>query len=149
ALAAAVERKACIRQTQENLALRQELSQMDNLLTGNQQRSAIAGPSDKAPAMQGEPVETDAGPNGQTGELARLRNEVDALQKQYRELETLRADTAQARAALDQKRRTGSQGSSGEAQGPEFEILSANYWTANTNMDVAAELQDRVRGNRL
>jgi hypothetical protein len=127
--------------------LRQQLSQMDNLLAENQRLSAMVTPVDEA--RPGELLETEAGSN--EPELARLRNEVDALQQQYKELETLRADTVQARAAPDHKRHNAGRAANGGngADGADFEILSAQYWTANTNMDVADELQDRVRGNRL
>jgi hypothetical protein len=150
ALGAAIEHRARVARAEENRALRQQLSETDNRLAENQRLSSTAAEVSKESAPSREFLESEASSNEQSGELVRLRNEVAALQQQYQELETLRADTAQARAALDQKRRNGAQaGNSGNPDSPEFEILSANYWTANTNMDVVAELQDRVRGNRL
>jgi len=151
ALGAAVERRARVGQTQENRTLREQLSLMQNVLAEKQRHSTLVAPLDRVPARQGEMLESEEGPNEQANELVRLRNEVDTLQRQYRELETLRADSAQVRAALDDKRRnTGRGANAGSAiDGADFEILSAQYWTANTNLDVAAELQDRVRGNRL
>jgi hypothetical protein len=121
---------------------------MVSLLAEQQRLSAEAAQVDKKAARPGELLETESGSNEHTAELVRLRNEVDALQKQYRELETLRADTAQARAALADKGRNADQAANA-GNTAEFEVLSANYWTANTNMDVAAELQERVRGSRL
>jgi hypothetical protein len=149
ALGAAVEHRTRVRQTEDNRALRQKLSQMDRLLAENQRLSNLVAQGDKAPA--GELPETETGSNEQSGELVRLRNEVGALQQQYQELQKLRADTRHVRADNDNKRRNAGQvANTGNASDtPDFEILSANYWTANTNMDVAAELQDRVRGSRL
>lgn len=131
--------------------MRQQLSTIDNLLAENRQLPSTAAQVDKGPARPSELPVTETGSNQQSGELVRLRNEVDALQQQYKELQALRSDSAQARAALNDKgRNTGWGATEGNAtDGSDFEILSAQYWTANTNMDVAAELHDRVRGNRL
>src|SRR5204862_1013579 len=35
------------------------------------------------------------------------------------------------------------------ANGSQFELLRANYWTDKTNLDVAAELRERIRGDSL
>ena len=35
------------------------------------------------------------------------------------------------------------------ANGSRFELLRADYWTDNTNLDVAAELRERIRGDSL
>jgi hypothetical protein len=150
ALGAALEHREQLRQTEDNRALRQQLSQMVNLLAINQPLSAPAVQVDRTTTGPRDVSETQTGSNPPTGELVRLRNEVDELREQYRQLETLRADTARTHAAIDQKRHNAGQaGDSSNADNPGFEIVSASYWTANTNMDVAAELQDRVRGNRL
>ena len=151
ALGTAVERRTRVRQTEENRALGEQLSQMENVLAEKQRPSTLVAPVDKAPARPGEMLEMEAAPNEQTNELVRLRSEVEALRQRYKEMETLRADSAQLRAALENKGRNPGRGANaGNANdGSGLEILSAQYWTANTNMDVGAELQDRVRDNRL
>ena len=88
-------------------------------------------------------------------ELERLRGEVDALRQQRKEIETLREDTRQARAARENGVRAPSAAATAKTanvamvNGSPFEIVRAEYGTERTNMDVAAELSDRIRGDGL
>jgi hypothetical protein len=150
ALGAAVERRARVGQAQLNRDLRLQMDQMHNPLAEDQRLSAMAAQVESAPPRPRELLQAEAGSDEQSKELTRLRNEVDALQQQHRELERLRADTVQVlNNGLKSRNTSRTANDSNAAGSPGFEILSASYGTANTNMDVAAELQDRVRGNRL
>jgi hypothetical protein len=77
---------------------------------------------------------------------------VEALRQQSKEIEMLREDTRQARAA--QKNGPVSQ-SAGQAatispgiptNGSPFQILRAEYWTENATIDVTGELTEKLRG---
>jgi hypothetical protein len=149
------ERQACAKLNQDNSALRREVSQMEQLVAENQRisnlvsdrnvSSAPVAPSSQGPSAADEPAK----------ELARLRSEVETLQKQSKEIEAMRVDTREARAAAENTAKTkhathlasGSPGGSTSAS--QFEVLSADYWTEKTNIDVAAELRDRIRGDSL
>ncbi len=150
AIGVAVERQAGAKLDQENRALRQQLGPMDGIVTANQRLSnLVARP---APALS-RPNERSAPPpatDERAQELVRLRAEVAALRQQTREIETLRADTRQARAARERHLRSPGAGPAATAGGPvlvngsPFEIVRAEYWTEHTNVDVAAELRERV-----
>jgi hypothetical protein len=112
---------------------------------------AVVEKPDHLLLLDAEPSATDE----PAAELVRLRAEVESLRQQTKEIETLRADTRDARAATEIAAKTKSAshlansvpGSSANAS--QFEVLSADYWTEKTNMDVATELRDRIRGDSL
>jgi hypothetical protein len=89
-------------------------------------------------------------------ELVRLRGEVEVLRQQSKEIETLREDTRQVRAAQPTGPVTQSAGQAATtspgattADGSQFEILRAEYWTENARMDVTGELAARLRTDAL
>ena len=88
-------------------------------------------------------------------ELARLRSEVVELRRQTDELAAVHADTRATHDALISARkaqmasRAKSNPNPGTAAGGQFEILEAHYGTDQASADVLAELNDRVRGDRL
>src|SRR6185436_11926460 len=89
-------------------------------------------------------------------EISRLRAEVEELGQRSKEIETLRSNTIEVRAAADAAAKNGSRaanrsnpGSANGSSGSQFELLRADYWTDHTNMDVVAELRDRIRGDSL
>jgi hypothetical protein len=85
-------------------------------------------------------------------ELVRLRGEVAALRQQSKEIEALREDTRQVRAAQSSGPAPQSAGqaatmSSGTAtNGAPFEILKAEYWTDNARLDVTGQLTAKLGG---
>src|SRR5579859_1860279 len=93
------ERQACQRLGAQNDALRDQLKKMAELTAENERLSKLLA---QAKAAQLHPDGT-AGGNGvantPSGELARLRDEVDALHQQGKDIDSLRADT---RAAHDE-----------------------------------------------
>src|SRR5205823_12078368 len=84
-------------------------------------------------------------------ELVRLRGEVEALGQQSKELETLRANAREARAAAETQNvnPAANRYAVTPANGSQLELLRADYWTDKTNLDVAAELRERIRGDSL
>ncbi|HEX7618471.1 MAG TPA: hypothetical protein VF480_07115 [Verrucomicrobiae bacterium] len=87
--------------------------------------------------------------------MARLRSEVEAFHQQTSDIESVRSNTVATRAALDEAAkarrasRLASRKTPGAANGAPLEILEADYGTDRTNMDVSAELSDRIRGGSL
>ena len=141
-----------------NQALRQQLSQLDGLLADNRRLMALV-PSESAPSSPSNPgsdtVSTMAEP---AKELLRLRGQVEVLREESKAIETLREDTRQTRAALEtasqEVHNTGSNpvqrpNSASGSNGSKLQILRAVYGTANAQVDVTAELQDRIRGDSL
>ena len=154
------ERQACARLNEENQAARQQLSQMDKLLSENQRLAKlIAGalPS-RLNQQAGSPLAEEE------NELLRLRNEVKTLQQQIEEMAMLRADTRQVRTASEGALTTKAAQIANDIKNvnhininpnyatpnsSQFDVLSAQYWTDKTNLDVAAELRERIRGDSL
>ena len=139
----AFERQAALKLGLENEGLRQRLSQMEE--PAENQRV-----SNQVPSPPNQTAETP--PRTEADELVRLRGEVAALRDQTKEIEKLRADTRVARAATETALRT-SAGTAGQlaptVNESQFEVLAAGYGTETTNLDVAMELQARVRGDSL
>ncbi len=155
AIGVAFERQASARLAQENSALRQQLSQMAAVVAENQRLSnPVAQAKGSVPQPAGR-LETAPATEERMKELARLRGEVEALRQQSKEIETLRTDTRQVRAAQERALRTPNAGQAMRTPGPTlvngspFEIVSAGYWTDKTNLDVADELRARVRSDGL
>lgn len=144
------EHQATVKLDQENDGLRQRLSQMEERASPSQPPPNPVPEINNAPSPPNQAAETP----GQTEaeELVRLRGEVGPLRDQTREIEKLRADTRVARAATETALRT-SVGTAGQvapiANESQFEVIAAGYGSDTTNLDVAIELQARVRGDSL
>ena len=144
-----VEHRAWFKLDQENKALRRQLSRMDEVVAENQRLSdlvarAHGSPSRLSPQVEGAPATDER-------ELVRLRGEVEALSQQTKEMETLRADTRQVRAARDTAllAQAAQRAVNSYNDGSRIEIVKAEYGTDKTNVDVAPELRERIRGGRL
>ncbi len=151
----AVERHACAKLVQENKALHLELTPLDEVVAENQRLSNLVAQVNTESSQPTQGLEMLSTTDGQKQEILRLRGEVQVLRQQAKELQALREDTRFVRAALN--RRPGGQNtglpattSNGmTASGSQLEILQAEYWTANARMDVAGELRERIRDDRL
>jgi hypothetical protein len=149
------ERQASAKLYADNNALLWQLRQMDELLAENQRLSNLVAIVHTSPSRANEPSAAASSVDEPAKELARLRADVEMLRQQSKEIETLRADTLEVRAAAESAVKTknashlanGSQ--SGSANASQFELVSADYWTEKTNLDVAAELRERIRGDSL
>jgi hypothetical protein len=140
------ERRACAQIHQENTALLQRLSEATEKLTENQRLPPPAALDN----FSGPGTLLPGAPPGVDDELARLRGQVAGLLEQHQQTESLRDDTRQTRAALENRRkedRAARQALNGSVS--QLEIIKAEYWTENTRMDVTDELQDRIRGDSL
>jgi hypothetical protein len=150
-----VERQARFKLEQEDRAWRQQLSRMEEIIAENQRLSnlvAQANGSQSSPATRTQaPSPTDE----RAKDLMRLRGEVEVLRQQSKEIESLRADTRQLSAARENGLQTQNAGQPAignngiTSNATRLEIVKAEYWTDNTNMDVAAELRERIRGDGL
>jgi len=151
----AVERQARFQLDQENKTLLQQLSPMDELLAENQRLSNLVAQANGPQTGRNEQLKALSVPDERAKELIRLRGEVESLRQQAKEIETLREDTRQVRAAREDNLKTQKAGqatisNSGLASnGSQLEIVKAEYGTDRTNMDVAAELRERIRGDEL
>ena len=186
AVRVAVEHEARVTLDQQDAALREQLSQMDQVIAENQRLSNLVAQADGPPSRPNEraeaapgtdkraevPAGTDKGAEASSGmdqraeapsgtdkrskELVRLRGEVEVLRQQSKEIETLREDTRQVRAAQNTGPVAQSAGQAATmspgattADGSQFEILKAEYWTENARMDVTGELAAKLRNEAL
>jgi hypothetical protein len=155
AIAVVVEHQARCKLDQENGALRQQLSQLAQLTAEDHRLSDLVAQAAAPQAPLHDQTKTPAATDGRLQELVRLRSEVEALRQQSKEIEVLRADTRQVRAAQGTGRypqhagNTAGGNPSMTASGSQLEILSADYGTVHTNMDVAEELREKIRGDGL
>lgn len=155
AIGVAVERQTRFKLDQDNKALRQQLNQMDGFIAENQRLSNLVDEANASLSRPNERLKAPSATDERVKELLRLRGEVDVLRQQSKEIETLRADTRQARAAREECLRTRNAGQMAKtdngipSNGSQLEIVKAEYWTDRTNMDVAAELRERIRGDSL
>lgn len=144
------ERQACQRLAAQNDALRDQLKKMAELTAENERLSNLLAQA-KAARLHPDGTTGTIATNSPAAELARLRSEVAALHQQSQNLDRLRADTRathdELKAIHDAQR--ASRHNSGNANGDSFEILEADYGTTHSNLDVAAELNDRIRGGSL
>src|SRR5438445_9584945 len=93
----------------EHQALEQKLEEMARLITSNEQLSNLLAQAKSPPSLMDD----------QSRELLRLRGEVGVLRRQSRELETVREENRQARAALE---------SSLKSQNTAKAAATADYW---------------------
>jgi hypothetical protein len=85
----AVEHQSRLRLGEEHTALEQQLKQLAGLIAQNEQLSILAARANRPPSL----------PDDQSRELLRLRGEVGLLRQQSKQLETVRQENRQARAA--------------------------------------------------
>jgi hypothetical protein len=143
-----VEQRACAQIQHENTALLRRLNEATEKLAENQRLPERAAASTDNLSEAGAPLA--ASPASADEELLRLRSEITGLVQQHQQTESLREDTLQTRAALENRRkedRAARRAANGN--GSQLEIIKAQYWTDHTNMDVTEELQDRIRGDSL
>ena len=103
--------QARLRLGEENRALQQQLDQMDGLIADNEWLSILVAQASRSQSL----------PDDQLNELLRLRGEAGVLRQQTKELETLRNENRQVRAALESRLKAQSAGAAGTA-------ATADYW---------------------
>jgi hypothetical protein len=125
---------------------------------GTDKRAEVPAGTDKGAAASSgtdKRAEAPSGTDKRSKEIVRLRGEVEVLRQQSKEIETLREDTRQVRAAQPTGPVTQSAGQAATtspgapADGSQFEILRAEYWTDNARMDVTGELAAKLRNEAL
>lgn len=153
AVCLALERQASLKLERENNSLRERLSQMDKLVAENQRLSNLVAEANGSLSGPNRAADVSPAADGPAQELARLRGQVETFDQQSKEIETLRANTREARAAAETAGKNVSSAANSHAattaNGSQFELLRADYWTDKTNLDVAAELRERIRGDSL
>jgi DNA repair exonuclease SbcCD ATPase subunit len=138
-----LEWQAVLRLTSENEALRRQLDALPALLADHQQSSNRLAHANTT-ATESQAVE-----------LARLRRDVEDLRQTTNEIATLRADTRTTRESLKEAQKTQlasraqAVAQQAAATNAPFQILAASYGSDRTNVDVLAELLDRMRGDTL
>jgi hypothetical protein len=128
---------------------------MAGLVAENERRSNLVAQANQPSSQPNGPAPAQPLPDERLQELLRLRGEVGVLRQQAKELETLREDTRQARAALagsPSTQKAGPAATTDRGTGSpasQLEIVKAEYWTDNARLDVTGELRDRIRGDSL
>ena len=149
------ERQACLNLDAQNDDLRRQLSKMAEINAENQRLSNLLAEANARRPDPNGTTGTNVASDERLKELAGLRSEVEALHQKNRDIESLRADTRATSNALQEAHqarrasRLASRPNPGAANGAPLEILEADYGTDRTNMDVSAELSDRIRGGSL
>ncbi len=151
----ALERQAVLKLSQENDGLRQRLSQMDELSAENQRLSSLVMASKRSAGGDASTPREALATDEPSDELTRLRSEAQALREQGKEIEKLQANTREVRVSAETALKSknvpraagGTIASAGN--GSQLEVVAANYWTDNTNLDVSDALRDRIRGDSL
>jgi len=155
AICLAVERQARLRLGEENKALRQQVDQMAGLVAENERLSNLVAQASRSQSRPDERLKAQSLSDEQSLELLRLRGEAGALREQSKELETLREENRQARAALGSGHKTPNGGQAATtdkgmaANASPLQILKAEYWTDNARLDVTEELRGRITGDKL
>ena len=143
----------------QNAELRHRLMQRDTLAAENRRLSNLLSETNLVTTPLNPSAGADTSPapapasDELKNELVRLRGELEAFRSQNKKIETLRADTRQARASAASGSRNANLSATGNRTSPgnesQIEILTANYGTDKTNVDVADALRERVRGDSL
>ena len=150
-----LQRQARLKLDVENDVLRGRLSKMGDITAENRRLSNLLSQANARSQRPTETTSTNVVTDEAREELARLRSQVKALDRQSNQLEKLRGDTLATRAALEQAysanrtNRLISHNNPPAANGASFEILEASYGTDHTNLDVSAALNDRIRNGGL
>src|SRR5437867_11673643 len=105
----AVEHQRRVGLSREHQALEQQLEEMARLIASNEQVSNLLAQATSPPSLTDD----------RSRELLRLRGQVGVLRRQSRELETVREENRQARAALE---------SSLKGQNTAKAAATADYW---------------------
>ena len=151
----AVEHQARLRLGEENKALRQQVDQMAGLVADNERLSKLVAQASRSQSRPDEGLKAQSLSDEQSLELLRLRGEAGALREQSKELETLREENRQVRAALEGSHKTQNAGQAATADKgaasneSQLQILRAEYWTQNARLDVTEELRGRILDERL
>jgi len=129
----------------QNDALRRQLSKLSKSANELQGKTNLLASTDAG---------TNAVTNERLDELEKLRRQVAELQQQNTNIQNLLADTRAVRTALGQSRKSQlatppHRINPDATNGAPLEILQASYGTDRTNLDVSAQLTDRIRGGRL
>ena len=149
-----LERQACLKLDAENDVLHRQLSNMGEVTGENQRLSNLLS---QANARRQTPIgttSTNVDMDKNREELARLRSQLYAFRQQSNDVETLRADTRATRDTLKQAHdahRANRMTSriNINTSSSDFEVLQASYGTDHTNLDVSAEVNDRIRNGGL
>jgi hypothetical protein len=150
-----LEHQARLRLGEENTALREQLDRMAGLGAENERLSNLVAQAKSPQSLPNEQSKTQSLSDEQSLELLRLRGEVGVLRQQSKELETLREENRQARAALGSGHKTPNGGQAATtdkgmaANASPLQILKAEYWTDNARLDVTEELRGRITGDKL
>lgn len=150
-----LERQACLKLDAENDALRRQLSNMGEVTAENQRLSDFLSQANARRQHAIGTTGTIVVADKNREELARLRSKLEALRQQSNDVETLRADTRATRETLKQVHdahlasRLISHNNPGAAGDASFQVLQASYGTDHTNLDVSAEVSDRIRNSGL
>src|ERR1039457_3824840 len=91
----AVERQARFKLDQENKGLHQQMSPMDEIIAENQRLSNLVAQANGSQSRRNEQLQAPSATHERAKELLRLRDEVEALHQQSKEIEALREDTRQ------------------------------------------------------
>ena len=142
-----LERQVSAQIHQENAALLGRLSEAIQKLAENQRLPDRNSLSMDNFSDAGAPL-TESKANADN-ELLRLRSEIAGLLEQHQQTESLREDTRQTLAALEDRKKEDRAARRAANPASQLEIIKAQYWTDHTNMDVTDELQDRIRGDNL
>jgi hypothetical protein len=143
-----LERRACAQIHQENTALLGRLNEATEKLAENQRWPERTAPATDSLSDAGAPLA--ASPASADEELLRLRRGIAGQLQQHQQTESLREDTRQTLAALENRRKADRAARrAANSNVSQLEIIKAEYWTEHTNVDVTEELQDRIRGDGL
>ncbi len=146
-----LEHQACLKLDAENDVLRRQLSNIGEVTADKQRLSNLLSQANARRQRAIGTTSTNVVLDKNREELARLRRQLEALRQQSNDVETLRADTGATcdtlKQAHDARRasRLISHNNPGAAGDAPFQVLQASYGTDHTNLDVSAELNDRIR----
>jgi hypothetical protein len=147
-----VERHSSRDLERQNKALRERLNQRDGLARENYSLSNLIAEANGLSMHTNLPAPPTLPRSEPDQGFARLRREVQALRLQSKEMEILQANTREVRALAEtaaKNARSANSAATANANASQLEVLSASYWTETTNLDVAAELRERIRGDSL
>ena len=149
-----LEHQACRKLDAENDVLRRQLSNMEELTAENQRLSNLLSQANARRQHAIGTTGTNIVVDKNREELARLRSQLEALRQQSNEVANLDADTRATRDALKQshdahRAQLMSHNNPGAASDASFQVLQASYGTDHTNLDVSAEVNDRIRNGGL
>lgn len=154
AIGLGVEHQAVLKLDAANNALRGQLRQMAELVAENQRLSNLQLPTNASRANAIGSTNTNAAASNDRAELERLRSVVEQFSQRSNEVQTLRADTGATLTALQaahdaHRANRMTYHNNTAANDSSFQVLQASYGTDSTNLDVAAELNDRIHNGAL